>query len=82
MALTVSITTEDVYTTWLHLLGEALQGLPARMADDAAALLRAVRRQAKRQPSRAVGALVSHRVLPSARTGAERASHAAAESDE
>ena len=52
MALTVSILCEDVYNTWLYLLGEALQGLQLleRAADfaEAPAVVASLRRVAKR----------------------------------
>jgi hypothetical protein len=49
MALTISVLSEDVFVTWLHVLGEALQELPQDTPvadDDAASLVRALRRAA------------------------------------
>uniref|UniRef100_A0A7S4FAL1 Bifunctional lysine-specific demethylase and histidyl-hydroxylase n=1 Tax=Chrysotila carterae TaxID=13221 RepID=A0A7S4FAL1_CHRCT len=46
VALTVSITSEDVFTTWLHLLGEALEQAPPHAAVEAERLKDAMRKQA------------------------------------
>ena len=50
MALTLSMLSEDVFCTWLHLLGEALQALPAEAAPPAevARLVASLRRVAAR----------------------------------
>mmetsp|Transcript_39300 Transcript_39300/g.83764 ORF Transcript_39300/g.83764 Transcript_39300/m.83764 type:complete len:251 (-) Transcript_39300:182-934(-) len=58
VALTISITTEDVYCTWLYLLGEALEEMP-HPYDSAATLLRdSARVRASRMPSDELGVLL------------------------
>ena len=62
MALTVSILNEDVFGTWVHLLGEAVQGAPALSRGgeaherDADRVVRALRRAAADTSSGEVGA--------------------------
>jgi len=57
-ALTVSITTEDVFNTWLFLVGEAVQQLQrhAHLRADAERLAAAMRRQAALEPGGSLGA--------------------------
>ena len=62
-ALTISITTEDVFCTWLFLLGEALgetrtagESTPGGPTEADAALAAALRRTAVREPGDALGA--------------------------
>jgi hypothetical protein len=67
LALTVAIVTEDVFSTWLHLLGEAVQAMgqrtdgPVEMraaggAEGADRLVRALRRLAAEEPGGELGA--------------------------
>lgn len=65
LALTVAITTEDVFSTWLHLLGEAVQalaqrpGAPVELAHGAAQrLVGALRRLAAAEPGGELGAML------------------------